>query len=480
MKKYILLYALFAVVCAFSAAGAVSLLKVSSVDVARQDGRLRIDMEFDTQSIRPGRDREVVFTPVIRSIGTADSIELAQVRICGRNRYYSHLRNDDLEPGERIYEAGRGDGVEYHAAVDFEPWMERCTIDMREEVANCCDPAIPTADSPVAELNYVPEPFVPEFRFVALTGDSIVERTAEGKAFIDFVVNRTEIKPDYRGNRKEIASIIESIDFVKNDPDATITRITIKGFASPEGSYSNNVRLAMGRTASLKEYVREHYNFPSEIMWTDYEPEDWEGFRARMLESDYPHRDEIIAMIDSDMEPDAKDAAIRRKYPQEYKHILENIYPALRHSDYTVKYAIRTFVDIDELKAVFATDPGKLRPVDFQRIAATYPQGSPEYCATYLKAAEIYPHDAQAALNVANIMMAEGKLDSAAEYLHRAGDTPEAVYSRGVLAALKGDMERASALMGQASAAGLDIATSEKARLDAQRNRPTVKYFVGK
>ena len=49
----------------------------------------------------------------------------------------------------------------------------------------------------------------------------------EGRAFVDFVVNRTEIRPDYRGNRKEIAKIIESIDKVKNDPDATITRITI-------------------------------------------------------------------------------------------------------------------------------------------------------------------------------------------------------------------------------------------------------------
>ena len=98
---------------------------------------------------------------------------------------------------------------------------------------------------------------------------------------MDFVVNRTEIRPDYRGNRKEIAKIIESIDKVKNDPDATITRITIKGYASPEGSYANNVRLAMGRTAALKEYVRKHYNFDQEIMMTDYEPEDWAG-SARM------------------------------------------------------------------------------------------------------------------------------------------------------------------------------------------------------
>lgn len=128
---------------------------------------------------------------------------------------------------------------------------------------------------------------------MALTGDSAVVLTAEGKAFVDFVVNRTDLNPSYRGNTREIAKIIESIDRVKNDPDATITLVSIKGYASPEGSYANNVRLAMGRTATLKEYVRKHYSFDPEIMRTDFEPEDWEGLREWVMTCDpaSPYRD---------------------------------------------------------------------------------------------------------------------------------------------------------------------------------------------
>ena len=87
-------------------------------------------------------------------------------------------------------------------------------------------------------------------------------------------------------------------------------------------------------------------------MSTDYEPEDWEGLRRRLLDLDIPHRDEILSIVDSDLEPDPKNSEIQRRYPKEYKFLLDSIYPALRHSDYTVKYKIRTYVDIEELKQV--------------------------------------------------------------------------------------------------------------------------------
>ena len=195
--------------------------------------------------------------------------------------------------GEKVCYAGAKEALEYRQDVSFLPWMVRSRIIMREDVANCCDAPVSQGETPLAELDFVEKPFLPDFRYVALLSDSTIERSAEGRAFVDFIVNRTEIRPTYRRNTMELAKIIESIDKVKNDPDATITRVTIKGFASPEGSYSNNVRLAMGRTASLKEYVREHYNFDPEIMFTDYEPEDWAGLRAWVedLHPPSPHRD---------------------------------------------------------------------------------------------------------------------------------------------------------------------------------------------
>ena len=74
-----------------------------------------------------------------------------------------------------------------------------------------------------------------------------------------------------------------------------IIALTFKGYASPEGSYSNNTRLAKGRTAALKEYVRKLYDFPAGLIATDYEPEDWEGLEKYVAGAYMDNKEDILA-----------------------------------------------------------------------------------------------------------------------------------------------------------------------------------------
>lgn len=471
---------LLLILCATDALAGESLLRVSDIRVSRNADKLDILLDIDPRRVNPGRDREVIFTPVVVSSTGNDSVVLPAIRIAGRNRYYSHLRNNNMPEGTRLFSADSRETIQYRHSTPFLPWMERSTIEMRQSTGNCCNPILPDteADRPLAKLDFTVPQYPAALEFVALTGDETIERSAEGSAFIDFVVNKTDIRPTYRNNTKELAKIIATINVVKNDPDATITRVTIKGFASPEGSYSNNVRLAMGRTQALKEYVREYYHFPHEIMSTDYEPEDWEGLIKRLQKINIPHREEILQIAKSDMEPDPRNAEIQKRYPKEYKFILDSIYPALRHSDYTVKYRIRTYVDIEELKRVYAGNPANLRPVDFERIASTMTPGSPEWDEVYLKAAELYPNDTDAALNGANILMKQGKLTEAARLLNNAGERPEAFYSRATLAALNGDLQRAHTLFGQAADAGFSAARVQQENIDSMMKRNYVEYLI--
>lgn len=470
--------ALLAAVCVAAQAADANLLKVTSIDIDRQGpegNSLAVALTIDPRSVNPGRDREVVFTPVIISDQGTDTVTLAPIRISGRNRYYSHLRNHDLPEGATIYEAGTKEPIVYNRQTPFLPWMMKCRVDMQEQTARCCDPIEPAGITPLAEIDYEQPQFPAMFNNVMLTGDEAVERKAEGSAFIDFIVNRTEIKDTYRDNKQWLDTIIKTIDLVKKDPDAVITKITIKGYASPEGSYSNNVRLAMGRTQALKEYVLGQIEIDRALMHTDYEPEDWEGFERRLRAIELPHKQEILDIIASPLEPDPKNAEIERRFPREYDFIHDSIYPALRHSDYTVNYNIRTFVDIDELKRVYAADPTKLRPVDFQRIASTYPAESPEQDEVYLTASRIYPLDPEAAVNAANIYMRQRRYDLAADRLRYAGESPEAQYSRATLAALNGDLTRARDLFART---GTPAAEAEAAKIDGILNRTKVTYLI--
>ena len=459
-----------------------SLLRVERIEVAHLDTLFQLSFDIDPHRVKPGSDRQVMFTPVVKSnTSDEDSVMLKPVVFAGRNRYYTHLREGDIAAGDLIYQAGKKGLVEYSRSVAWQPWMDNSTVYMREETQNCCRPVKPLCDTPIANID-TPEENVTnvleEVDYIALTGDSAVVLEAEGKAYIDFVVNRTEIKEDYRKNPRELKKIIESIDVIKNDPDATITRLTIKGFASPEGSYENNVRLAIGRTESLKEYVRERYHFDPQIMFTNYEPEDWDGLRAWLENADIPNRDAIMEIVNSGMAPDPKDAAIKKQYPKQYKLMLDSVYPGLRHSDYTVQYRIKTYVDIEELKQAYARTPERLRPVDFFRVAQTFEEGSPEFEDVLLKASEVYPMDQQAAINAANILMRRGEMQQASEKLINAGESGEAYYTRAMLAHLNGDEERALTLFRKAGSLGMEKAVRYIEQLETPAPKQSIMYLI--
>lgn len=135
----------------------------------------------------------------------------------------------------------------------------------------------------------------------------------------------------------------------------TITSVWLKGYASPESPWTHNRMLAIGRTEALKKHIGQLYRFEEGIIQTDYEPEDWAGLRSYVERSNLTHRAEILALIDSSLEPDAKEAKIKRSYPDEYDFLLKNCYPALRHTDYRITYTVRTFSDAQEIRRIMLT-----------------------------------------------------------------------------------------------------------------------------
>ncbi len=182
-----------------------------------------------------------------------------------------------------------------------------------------------------------------------------------------------------------------------------------------------------------------------------YEPEGWEGLRQCMLTSGLDNRQAILDIIDSDLAPDAKAHKLKRDFPVQYAFLCKEVYPALRHTDYTINYTIRSYTDPKEILKLVYTRPQNLSLNEFFLASQSVPQGSEEYNYIFETAARMYPDDEVANLNAANAAMQNGALDNAAAYLKKAGDGPDAVYARGVLAALKGDYETARGLFQQAA-----------------------------
>lgn len=452
MKKITIIILLAAVGLSLSARKIVDKqLPIDNISVTNTVETITLNIDFLFDTLARTSNTEYAFTPVMTSSDGTDSIAFAPFILAGRNLYYRHLRLGNLSD-TTIYRFDRVGTLSYTNTVTRQSWMDDADISIRTTRTGCCKTPQLAYDDQVARVRR--PVYTPKFVYEQPVPDTIKEFTLEGSAYVNFPVNRTEIYPDYMNNPAELLRITNTIDSVKSDTDITITYISIKGFASPEGSYTNNVRLAKGRTATLKDYVERISNLPHNFIDTDYLPEDWPGLRNYVEKSSMGNRDAILAIIDSNLEPDAKDNKIKRDFPEDYGVLLSFVYPKLRHSDYLIRYNVRSYTSLEEILNVLHTQPQKLSPEEFYRAAKSMEMGSIEYNEVFETAVRMYPNDVVSNLNAANAAMQSGRYDAAARYLDKAGDSPTAIYARGVLAALEKDYTTAAGYFTDAAAKG--------------------------
>jgi len=299
---------------------------------------------------------------------------------------------------------------------------------------------LPPPPPPVAKVVYKPQ-----YRLAYITPKAEAEKTRQlsGRAFIDFVVNKTDIRPDYRGNAAELAKVVQTIDVVRRDTFTTITHVSIHGYASPEGSYQNNTRLAEGRAQAFASYVQGLISLPQSIFTVKSTPEDWEGLEKHL---DSP---QLLAIIrDATLTPDQKEQRLKRQYPREWKLMLDSIFPALRHSDYEVSYTVRP-ISVEEAARVIREKPQHLSLNEMFLVANTYTPGSQDYNDVFETAVRMYPADETANLNAAIIALNRNDLAAARRYLTKAGTSTEAQNARAILAIRENRLDEAEQLLRQ-------------------------------
>ena len=443
-------------------------VSVENFNMNRNGKYLTVTMDIDLSELDVNSNRAVLLTP--RLANGTDSIDLPSVGIYGRRRYYYYIRNGISTISgktEKSFKASdKPEQLEYDNHTPYEEWMDGATLKFHRSDWGCCREILAEYEGLLGRHR---EAFFPELVFVQPKAEIMKSRSLSGSAYIDFPVDRTVIYPDYRRNTVELGKIQATIDSVRNDRDVTIMSVWLKGFASPESPYKHNTELAIGRTAALKKHIRQLYHFADSIILTDYEPEDWAGLRRFVEQSNIDHRTEILAMIDSDMKPDAKEAKIKRTYPNEYRFMLQNFYPALRHTDYRIDYNIRTFSEADEIRRIMAEQPQKLSLNEFYLVAGKYEPGTDEFTDVFETAVRMFPNDEIANLNAANAAIRRDDFAMARRYLAKAGDSTEAVYARGALAVREKDYATARRYLSKAKEMGLEKAALTLKELDERQ-----------
>ena len=426
---------------------------VSSFDLRKDGSRLLLDMTLDAARLRMNTNREVVYTPMI--VKDNDTVRMRSFSVAGRNKYYSHLRGDDNLKEPRAYRAGEiKEPIAYSYEIPYADWMEDARVEVETREQGCCGKPGATEYVPIAQIDLVPKKFEPEIVYVTPKAEAVKERSIAAKAYVDFPVNKIEIYPDYRRNPVELKKILATIDSVRADKNLTFQSIHIKGFASPEGSYANNERLAKGRTQTLADYVRNLYKFNRNVITTSYTPEDWAGLeeyvKSEAGQRTLTNPEGLLAIITDPAyrgKEDQREAQIKTKFPKDYQFLLAEVYPGLRHSDYAVNFIVRTYTEPQEIIDMMHTAPQNLSLNELFVAASSVEPGSPIYNEAFDIAVRMYPNDPAANLNAGSAAIVRGDYKSAARYLEKAGDSSEAEYARGVLAAVEGDYEKAESIL---------------------------------
>ena len=438
------------------ASGAVT---IDSVQTSVENERVDVAFKLNLSNLKLKAEQQLILTPMLAADG--DTTALQPVIINGRSQQIRMMRAskrakkyaEGKEPIVVLRKNGTEQSISYSQTIMRKQPLESDVLQLfaAQDLCGCGD--LQDQDRTLlANIDNL-DAWMPAIAFVKPAAEARKQRAEKGEAYLSFRVNKTDIVVDLFDNTRELAKITKTIDLVRDDKNVEITGINIHGFASPDGPYANNERLARERAASLKNYVSHLYTIDNKLFSSNSTPEDWNGFRHKVQQSQLANKEEILKIANSNLAPDDKDKRIRQLYPQDYAVIMSDIYPRLRHSDYTVSYTVRPF-SVEEAKQILKSRPQQLSLQEMYLVAQTMEEGSAEFNEVFDIAVRMFPNDPTANLNAACADLQRRDVASAEKHLLKAGNSAEALNARGALAVMKKDYALARQLFADAATAG--------------------------
>ena len=427
-------------------------------------GRVQVSFTLDLGKRIADRQHRRVLTPVLCAADGAHEARLPHVVARGRLRAIQEEKNGTAPAADTaaycVLRAGREGQrlVRYRTSVPYEPWMDSARLVLRQEVTGCrCGGLLSNAQVVAGQALYRPQ-LVPS-ACVELPRE-FTPRREQRDAYLIYPVNQTALYPDRFGNRAELAKIDSALCLVQQNPAYEIRRIDITGYASPEGRYGHNVRLAQGRAEALKQYVQQHYDLPDTLLRVTPGAENWAGLAQALAGMELPYKDELLALAtDTLLPPDEREARLRQVGGgQPYRMLLSAVYPGLRKNTFRISYVSRERTPAEARRLAWE-EPGELNAYEFYTVARTYYREDPDaYERILLRAADTYPDNPVANNNAASLCLRRADTTRAARYLDRAGAGPATWNNRALLLWLQGRPDEAVAWWQKAATNGDEAA----------------------
>ena len=277
------------------------------------------------------------------------------------------------------------------------------------------------------------------------------------QANIKFLIGQAQLRKSELQNNsvQEFVRLISKI--VANQQTMDIDNIEVSAYASPDGGYELNEKLANKRQDVTNDYLQGEMKKAkmNARVETKYTAEDWEGFQELVAASDIQDKDVILRVLSMYKDPEEREQQIKN-ISAAFRELTDGILPELRRARLTINYLLIGRDDEQILKQM-KSDASKLSVEEILYGATLYDDDLAGSEAAYKKATELYKNDPRAYNNLARLAFAQGKYDEAKQWLNKAlaidKNQPEANANLGMLALQQGDMLSAENYIAKASKA---------------------------
>lgn len=438
---------------------------------------LYLGLKLDFSSIRLNSRTCLHFTPILAN-ARGGRLELPPVLLSGRRRYRFDRREWALNANGRKHRAepyliqlykrhSAPRPVSYHIGVPYSVWMGDAALLLRQEVKDCCDLQLLGVDTisvrlftgqmigrQTAPVRQYVEPLITapsvtySVRDIELYASmlSFLEPTVEHdkkldeKAvfYIDYPLGSDNILPDYRNNRTELQKLDSLLSPLSAGDYSSMEHIRVCGYASPDGTYIDNERLATSRAGFFASYICSTYGIPRFRLETTSVAEDWEGLSVLLQSEQPPYAATVLSIIQHAGIFNGREKQLMDlRGGEPYRDMLHRFFPRLRRLEVSVRWNIRA-VSAGEAYRLIYTHPEWLSLSEMYGAARYYRPGTEQYREVYEIAAYRFPEDVVANINASSAVMLTGDVKSARAYLQRVESDPRSWNNLGVLALMEG------------------------------------------
>ena len=245
----------------------------------------------------------------------------------------------------------------------------------------------------------------------------VIDRKQE--ANVKFLINQANLRSNELKNNsvREFVSMLKRIN--SDREGLAIKNVEVKAYASPEGGFSFNDKLANKRQNVSEGYVKQQLKGTK--LKTDidahYTAQDWDGFMKLVQASKIQDKDVILRVLSMYKDPQEREKQIRNM-SEGFRELADGILPELRRSRLIINYQTIGRSD-DQIQQQYAADPTKLS-LEELLYAASLTNDKNAKKAIYKKTTELYDRDYRAYNNLAALALNDGDEQTAQSYLEKA------------------------------------------------------------